>query len=160
MSNYYKNNKNIIWICSYLFPMYFERHFYTLSIKLFRIPLGNDLQLVSNMNWVHECYKIKSVCLLYLIKMDLVVSETNKGKKALLYEGFTYRIDFVLKWEDISWRCSKRGQNRCLTLLQRGSDSILRSFIMPVLLLYIKTISYIKSYFHLLVVCRGNRNYL
>jgi hypothetical protein len=50
--NYYKN---IIWICSYLFPMYFERHFYTLSIKLFRIPLGNDLQLVSNMNWVHEC---------------------------------------------------------------------------------------------------------
>jgi hypothetical protein len=53
MSNYYKNNKNIIWICSYLFPMYFERHFYTLSVKLFRIPLGNDLQLVSNMNWVH-----------------------------------------------------------------------------------------------------------
>jgi hypothetical protein len=32
--------------------------------------------------------------------MDLVVSETNKGKKALLYEGFTYRIDFVLKSED------------------------------------------------------------
>ena len=29
MSNYYKNNKNIIWICCYLFPMYFERHFYT-----------------------------------------------------------------------------------------------------------------------------------
>ena len=41
--------------------------------------------------------------------MDLVVSETNKGKKALLYEGFTYRIDFVLKSEDISWRCTKRG---------------------------------------------------
>ena len=38
MSNYYKNNKNIIWICSYLFPMYFERHFYTVRIKLFRIP--------------------------------------------------------------------------------------------------------------------------
>ena len=32
--------------------------------------------------------------------MELVVSETNKGKKALLYEGFTYRIDFVLKSED------------------------------------------------------------
>jgi hypothetical protein len=41
--------------------------------------------------------------------MDLVVSETNKGKKALLYEGFTYRIDIVLKSEDISWRCTKRG---------------------------------------------------
>ena len=53
--------------------------------------------------------KIKSACLVYLIKMDLVVSETNKGMKALLYEGFTYRIDFVLKSEDISWRCTKRG---------------------------------------------------
>jgi hypothetical protein len=41
--------------------------------------------------------------------MDLVVSETNKGKKALLYEGFTYRIYFELKSEDISWRCTKRG---------------------------------------------------
>ena len=41
--------------------------------------------------------------------MDLVVSETNKGKKALLYEGFTYRIDFVLKSEGISWRCTKKG---------------------------------------------------
>ena len=42
--------------------------------------------------------------------MDLVVSETNKGKKALLYEGFTYRIDFVLKSED------KRNLERIRTL--------------------------------------------
>ena len=41
--------------------------------------------------------------------MDLVVSETNKGKTALLYEGFTYRIDFVLKSEDLSWKCTKGG---------------------------------------------------
>ena len=62
-----------------------------------------------------------------------------------------------------SYRLQIFGQNRCLTLLPRESDSVLRSFIlfiMPVLLLYIKTISCTKSYFHLPVVCRGNRNYL
>ena len=51
--------------------------------------------------------------------MDIVVSETNKGKKALLYEGFTYRIDFVLKSEDISWRCTKRG---CKAKLRTDKD--------------------------------------
>ena len=50
--------------------------------------------------------------------MDLVVSETNKGKKALLYEGFTYRIGFVLKSEDI-WRCTKRG---CKAKLRTDKD--------------------------------------
>jgi hypothetical protein len=53
------------------------------------------------------------------IKMDLVLSETNKGKKALLHEGFTYRIDFVLKSEDISWRCTKRG---CKAKLRTDKD--------------------------------------
>ena len=51
--------------------------------------------------------------------MDLVLSETNKGKKALLHEGFTYRIDFVLKSEDISWRCTKRG---CIAKLRTDKD--------------------------------------
>jgi hypothetical protein len=50
---------------------------------------------------------------------QIVVSETNKGKKALLYEGFTYRIDFVLKSEDISWRCTKRG---CKAKLRTDKD--------------------------------------
>ena len=63
--------------------------------------------------------KIKSVCLLYLIKMDLVVSETNIGKKALLYEGFSYRIDLVLKSEDISRRCTKRD---CKAKLRTDKD--------------------------------------
>ena len=66
--------------------------------------------------------KIKSVCLLYLIKMDLVVSETNIGKKALLYEGFSYRIDLVLKSEDISRRCTKRD---CKAKLRTDKDMIM-----------------------------------
>jgi hypothetical protein len=36
-------------------PNVFWKTFLHMSIKLFRIPLGNDLQLVSNMNWVYEC---------------------------------------------------------------------------------------------------------
>ena len=64
--------------------------------------------------------KIKSVCPRYLIKMDLVVSETNKGKKALLYEGFTYRIDFVLKSRiyhgDVPREAAKRNLERIRTL--------------------------------------------
>ena len=36
--------------------------------------------------------------------MDLKISDTNKGKKSLIYDGFIYRIDGVLKCGDISWR--------------------------------------------------------
>jgi hypothetical protein len=51
--------------------------------------------------------------------MDLIVSETNKRKKNLLYGGFTYRIDFVLKSEGISWKCTKRG---CKAKLRTDKD--------------------------------------
>ena len=37
--------------------------------------------------------------------MDFTLSETSKGKKSLLYDGFAFRIDRVLKSGDISWRC-------------------------------------------------------
>ena len=33
---------------------------------------------------------------------------TNKGKKSLIYDGFIYRIDGVLKCGDISWRCTNK----------------------------------------------------
>jgi hypothetical protein len=33
-------------------------------------------------------------------------SETSKGNKSLLYDGFAFRIDRVLKSGDISWRCT------------------------------------------------------
>jgi hypothetical protein len=38
--------------------------------------------------------------------MEWSISETNRGKKSLLYDGFTYRIDSLLKSGDISWRCT------------------------------------------------------
>ena len=41
--------------------------------------------------------------------MDFKISETNKGKKSLIFDhGFIYRIDGVLKWGDISWRCTNK----------------------------------------------------
>ena len=38
--------------------------------------------------------------------MDFTLSETSKGKKSLLYDGFAFRIDRVLKSGDISWQCT------------------------------------------------------
>ena len=35
--------------------------------------------------------------------MDFIKSATNKEKKSLIYDGFVYRIDRVLKSTDISW---------------------------------------------------------
>ena len=29
--------------------------------------------------------------------MDFIISETNKGKKSLLHDGYIYRIDYTLK---------------------------------------------------------------
>ena len=40
--------------------------------------------------------------------MDVKISDTNKGKKSLIYDGFIYRIDGVLKCGDISWRCTNK----------------------------------------------------
>ena len=40
--------------------------------------------------------------------MDFKISDTNKGKKSLIYDGFIYRIDGVLKCGDISWQCTKK----------------------------------------------------
>ena len=38
--------------------------------------------------------------------MDFKISDTNKGKKSLIYDGFIYRIDGVLECGDLSWRCA------------------------------------------------------
>jgi hypothetical protein len=35
--------------------------------------------------------------------MELTVSETNKGKQSLLYDDYTFRVDAVLKNQEISW---------------------------------------------------------
>ena len=44
--------------------------------------------------------------LVFVVNMEWSISETNRGKKSLLYDGFTYRIDSLLKSGDISWRCT------------------------------------------------------
>ena len=38
--------------------------------------------------------------------MDFTLSETSKGKKSLLYDGFAFRVDRILKSGDILWRCT------------------------------------------------------
>ena len=46
--------------------------------------------------------------------MDFKISDTNKGKKSLIYDGFIYRIDGVLKCGDILWRCTNKKCKGCL----------------------------------------------
>ena len=76
-----------------------------------------------------------------------VVRRSEMDKLTFLMEQYAkYQNGEIYK----SYRLQIFDQNRCLTSLQRESDSVLRSFIlfiMPVLLLYIKTIPCTKSYF-------------
>ena len=37
--------------------------------------------------------------------MGFNISDSNKGKKSLLHNGYSYRADVVLESGDISWRC-------------------------------------------------------
>jgi hypothetical protein len=41
-------------------------------------------------------------------KMEFFISETNRGKKSLIYDGYTFRVDRVLKNSEISWRSTKK----------------------------------------------------
>ena len=60
--------------------------------------------------------------------MDFKISDTNKGKKSLIYDGFIlYRIDGVLKCGDISWRCTNKkckGRLRKIQCLTNGSTIV------------------------------------
>jgi hypothetical protein len=40
-------------------------------------------------------------------KMEFFISETNKEKKSLIYDSYTFRVDRVLKNSEISRRCTK-----------------------------------------------------
>lgn len=40
------------------------------------------------------------------VKMDIILTETNKGKRSLVCDSFRYRVDKTLKGEEISWRCT------------------------------------------------------
>ena len=41
-------------------------------------------------------------------KMEFFLSETNREKKSLIYDGYTFRVDRILKNSEISWRSTKR----------------------------------------------------
>ena len=49
--------------------------------------------------------------------MKILVTKTNK--KSLLYDLYKYRVDIVLKTEDISWRSSIKG---CKVRLRNDKD--------------------------------------
>ena len=38
--------------------------------------------------------------------MAVNITETNRRKRCLIFSGFSYRIDSILKNGDISWRCT------------------------------------------------------
>ena len=69
--------------------------------------------------------------------MDFKISDTNKGKKSLIYDGFIYRIDGVLKCGDISWRCTNRkckGRLRTIQSLANGSTIVEIRYLFYVLI--------------------------
>ena len=54
--------------------------------------------------------------------MDVIVSETNKKKKCLIYDGFTFRVDRILKNNDISWRCTNN-KSKCKARVRTDGES-------------------------------------
>ena len=44
----------------------------------------------------------------YGLPIEFEISETNKGKTSLICDSYMFRIDSVLKSNDISWRCNNR----------------------------------------------------
>ena len=54
--------------------------------------------------------------------MDVIVSETNKKKKCLIYDGFTFRVDRILKNNDISWRCTNN-KRKCKARVRTDGES-------------------------------------
>ena len=79
--------------------------------------------------------------------MDFKISDTNKGKKSLIYDGFIYRIDGVLKCGDISWLCTNK---KCKGLLRTDSAMSTMNasdFIWPFLRPYMGVIPNPKLYF-------------
>ena len=54
--------------------------------------------------------------------MDVIISETNKKKKCLKYDGLTFRVDRILKNNDISWRCTNN-KSKCKARVRTDGES-------------------------------------
>jgi hypothetical protein len=82
----------------------------------------NKILAMKSIHW----FFIYSDCILiyfqlvFVVNMEWSISETNRGKKSLLYDGFTYRIDSLLKSGDISWRCTLK---TCKASLRTDGES-------------------------------------
>jgi uncharacterized protein YlaI len=59
--------------------------------------------------------------------MDVIVSETNKKKKCLIYDGFTFRVDRILKNNDISWRCTNNKSKGKARVRTDGESKVVMS---------------------------------
>ena len=51
------------------------------------------------MSTVYDLYCLLLVCV--WLKMEFFISETNREKKSLIYDGYTFRVDRVLKNSEI-----------------------------------------------------------
>ena len=51
--------------------------------------------------------------------MEFFISETNREKKSLIYDGYTFRVNRVLKNSEISWRCTK---NSCKCRIRTDAE--------------------------------------
>lgn len=61
--------------------------------------------------------------------MEFKISETSRGKKSLVYDGFSFRFERAMKNGDISWRCTVKSCNSrvitdegCKTLLSGRTE--------------------------------------
>jgi len=53
--------------------------------------------------------------------MEVNLTETNKGAKSLICDGFRYRVDKVLKSKEISWRCTAKSCSARVRTDENGS---------------------------------------
>jgi hypothetical protein len=60
-----------------------------------------------------------------ILKIEIFISETNREKKSLIYDGYTFRVDRVLKNSEISWRCTKNSC-KCRIRTDAGCNAILK----------------------------------
>ena len=88
-----------------------------IQVYVIKVSIMYIYVLISDpaLNTINCVQRIKSFKLKWhkvLTKMDVIVSETNKKKKCLIYDRFTFRVDRILKNNDISWRCTNN-KSKC-----------------------------------------------
>jgi hypothetical protein len=52
--------------------------------------------------------------------IDVTRTDTNKGKKCIIVDGFSFRINYYLKNGDVSWRCTNY---KCKATIKTKDDN-------------------------------------